>query len=209
MVEKKQKFWDYFMLCARVLLAWTLLRYGWAKLTGGQFGITAVEMATPVEDLELFRLSWYLFEQEPFKSFVGISQIMAGLLLLYNRTLILGVLLSIPIWANILVIDITYMENAQGFYWRLSYYLLLDFLILWHYKDRMFLAFKAIFAGLTTKFKYPIRAYLILPVMAIGLEILGAVPKLLTELILNPAETLRGLSQIPGLILEVMKKISD
>jgi len=208
MTEKKQKLWDYFILCARVLIAWTLLRYGWGKLTEGQFGISAKELATPVKDLGLFKLSWYLFDHEPFKSFVGISQIIAGLFLLYNRTLILGVLLSLPILANILVIDITYIKMS-GFYWRLSYYLFLDFLILWHYKDRMILAFRNIFSGLTTKYKYPIWAYLILPVMAIGLEILGVVPRLLSDLIFNPTETLKGLSEIPALVLNIIKKIGS
>lgn len=209
MTEKKQKLWDYFILCARVLIAWTLLSYGWGKLTEGQFGISAKELSTPVKDLGLFKLSWYLFDQEPFKSFIGISQVIAGLLLLYNRTLILGALLSIPILVNILVINITYIMMAEGFYWRLSYYLVLDFLILWHYKDRMIVAFKAIFIGLTTKFKYPVWAYFILPIMAFGLEIFGVVPKLLMGLLLNPTETLKGLGQIPYLILNAIKKINS
>ncbi|MBP7500383.1 MAG: DoxX family membrane protein, partial [Chryseobacterium sp.] len=142
MTVKKEKLWDYLILCARVLLAWILLSYGWSKVNGGQFGISAEEMARPVKDLGLFKLSWYMFDHEPFKSFIGISQIIAGLLLLYNRTLILGVLMSIPIFLNILIIDITYVKMS-GFYWRLSHYLILDFLILWHYKDRMIMAFKA------------------------------------------------------------------
>lgn len=72
-----------------------MLSYGWGKLADEQFGISVKEMATPVKDLGIFKLSWYLFDQEPFKSFIGISQIIAGLLILYNRTLILGVLLSL------------------------------------------------------------------------------------------------------------------
>ena len=103
----KAKFWDYLILCARVLIAWTLIGYGWSKLTGNQFGLSAEQLSAPVKDLGLFKLSWFLFDHEPFKSFVGTSQIIAGLLLLYNRTLILGALLSIPILANILIIDIT------------------------------------------------------------------------------------------------------
>lgn len=208
MTTKKQKLWDYFILCARFLIAWTLINYGWGKLTDEQFGISANEMATPLKNLGLFKLSWYLFDQEPFKSFVGISQIIAGILLLYNRTLIVGVLLSIPILINILIIDITYIKMS-GFYWRLSYYIFLNFLILWHYKDRMVLAFKTIFNGLTTKFNYPIWAYLILPIMAIGLELLGIVPRLLSGLIFNTTETLKGLSKIPDLILEIINKISN
>lgn len=204
----KPKLWDYFILCARVLIACTLLSYGWGKLTGGQFGISAKEMEMSVKDLGLFKLSWYLFDHEPFKSFIGVSQIVAGLLLLYNRTIIFGVLLSIPILVNILIIDITYIKMS-GFYWRLSYYLFLDFLILWHYKERMIIAVKAIFSGLTTRYQYPLWMYLILPIMAVGMEILGVVPKLLTGLIFNTSETLKGLGQIPSLILEVIENISS
>lgn len=196
--------WDYFILCARVLISVTLLGYGWSKLMDNQFGISESEMNKSVKDLGLFKLSWYLFDQEPFKSFVGISQVLVGLLLLYNRTLILGVLLSLPILANILVIDITYLKMT-GFYWRLSYYIFLDFLILWHYKDRIIVAFKSIFDGLTTKFKYPIWAYLILPIMAIFLEVIGILPRLLTDFILKPTESLRWLSNIFNWIVGMKK----
>jgi uncharacterized membrane protein YphA (DoxX/SURF4 family) len=172
MTIKQEKIWDYFILCARVLIAWTFLRYGWSKLTDNQFGLTTQEMATQVKDLGLFKLSWYLFDQQPFKYFIGISQIITGLLLLYNRTLLLGAFISIPMLLNILIVDITYIKMPE-FYTRLSYYLFLDFLILYHYRSRIILAFKNIYTGVTTKFKYPIWVYLILPVMAIGLEIIG------------------------------------
>lgn len=202
----KQKFYDYFILSARVLLAWTFLSYGWGKLTGGQFGLSSEQMNKPITELGLFKLSWYLFDQEPFNSFIGVSQIVAGLLLLYNRTLILGALISIPILANILIIDITYIKMT-GFYWRLSYYLVLDFLILWHYKERMILALNTILKGISTKFKYSVWAYLMLPVMAILLEIIGVIPKLITLLIINPAETLNQLAAMPGWVIEMFKKV--
>lgn len=204
----KQKFYDYFILSARVLLAWTFLSYGWGKLTGGQFGLSHEQMNKPITELGLFKLSWYLFDQEPFNSFIGVSQIVAGLLLLYNRTLILGALLSIPILANILIIDITYIKMT-GFYWRLSYYLVLDFLILWYYKERMILALNNILKGVSTKFKYPVWAYLMLPVMAILLEIIGVFPKLITLLIINPTETLNQLAAMPGWVIEMFKKVID
>jgi len=204
MKVNREMLWDYFILCARVLISVTLLGYGWSKLMDNQFGISESEMNKSVKDLGLFKLSWYLFDQEPFKSFVGISQVLVGLLLLYNRTLILGVLLSLPILANILVIDITYLKMT-GFYWRLSYYIFLDFLILWHYKDRIIVAFKSIFDGLTTKFKYPIWAYLILPIMAIFLEVIGILPRLLTDFILKPTESLRWLSNIFNWIVGMKK----
>lgn len=208
MTLKKAILWDYFILCARVLIALTFLSYGWGKLTNRQFGLTEEQLSAPLKDLGLFKLSWYLFDQEPFKSFVGISQIIAGLLLLYNRTIILGALISIPILLNILIIDITYIKMT-GFYWRLSYYLFLDFLILWHYKDRLKQALSNISIGLSTKFKFPLWAYLILPLMAIVLEIIGVFPKIATGLFFNTGETLNELAKIPHFVMDLLRKISN
>lgn len=90
----KDKRWDYFILTARFLLAWTFLSYGYGKLTAGQFGISEAELATPLQDLSLFRVSWYLFDHEPFKTFIGISQVLCALLLLVNRTVLIGAFFS-------------------------------------------------------------------------------------------------------------------
>jgi uncharacterized membrane protein YphA (DoxX/SURF4 family) len=202
----KQQLWDYAILAARVLIAWTFLSYGWGKLTGTQFGISPEEMATPVKDLSLFRLAWHLFNHEPFNTFVGISQLIVALLLLINRTAILGALLAIPILANILVIDITYLK-MPGFYWRLSYYLLLIFLILWHYKKRLFAAFETLTNGVSTKFKFPVWAYLILPIAAISLEVFGVIPKVIIGLLLHPAQTIESMKKMPAWIIEMLGKL--
>ena len=205
----KDKIWDYFILTARFLLAWTFLRYGSGKLTEGQFGISEAEMATQLKDLTLFKLSWYLFDHEPFKSFIGVFQILCGLLLLLNRATLIGAFLFLPIVTTILIIDLTVMPPvlAQGFAWRLSFYILLDLLILWHYKDRMKVIWRSVWHNVNTKFKFPIWAYLLLPVFAVGLEIIGVVPKVLTQLIFQPTETIDSIMKIPELIGELLKKI--
>jgi uncharacterized membrane protein YphA (DoxX/SURF4 family) len=187
----KAQLWDYTILAARVLLAGTFLSYGWAKLANGQFGISAAEAAKPIGQLGLFKLSWYLFAQEPFKSFVGVSQVLAGLLLLWNRTSLLGALLLLPIAANVLVVDITYLK-MPGFYGRLSYYIFLIFLILWHYRSRMQVVWEALTRGLTTRFRYAWWAYLALPVAALGLEVVGALPQILYFASTRPGETWRS-----------------
>ncbi len=43
--------WDYFILAARLLLAYTFISCGHSKLTGGQFGLTATPAALPVGQL--------------------------------------------------------------------------------------------------------------------------------------------------------------
>ncbi len=206
MKTAKQKAWDYFILTARVLIALVFIDYGYGKLTGGQFGLSPEQLTKPVKDLGLFNLSWYLFDQEPFKSFIGITQIIAGILLLFNRTVILGCILALPILANILVIDITYIK-MEGFYWRLSFYILLDLLILWHYREQMKIALATITKDLPVRSKFPLWTYLLLPVMAFALEFLSTIPKILTNLVIRPHETIMGLKAMPALVMEVIKKI--
>jgi uncharacterized membrane protein YphA (DoxX/SURF4 family) len=213
-VEKKiskEKIWDYFVLTARFLLAATFINYGYSKLTGGQFGISEAEMAMKVKDLSLFKLSWYLFDQEPFKSFIGIFQILCGLLLLFHKTSIIGALLFLPIVATILIIDLTFMPKslATNSTWRLGYYIILDLLILWHEKDKMKEIWNSIWQNFKPKFNVRNWTYIFVPFFAIALEIAGVIPKMLTELIFSPQETLESLVSLPKYIMEITRKIGS
>lgn len=206
----KERLWDYFILTARFLLACTFLSYGYSKLAEGQFGISEAEMLTPIKDLSLFKLSWYLFSHEPFKTFVGITQMICGVLLLINITSIIGAFLFLPIITTILIIDLSFMPPGlvQGFAWRLSFYIILDLLILWHYKDKMKAIWQALWQNTNTRFNHRFWAYLLLPVFAILLEVLGMLPRLFTQLIANPAQTLEHLSEIPEMIMELLKRMA-
>lgn len=207
---QKEKLWDYFILTARFLLAWTFARYGYSKLVGGQFGLSEVEMLSPLKDLSLFQISWYLFEHEPFNSFVGISQIICAVLLFINRTTIIGAFFFLPIVTTILIIDLTFMPSslAEAFAWRLGFYIILDFLILWYHKEKLIIIWNAVWNNVNTRFNFPIWAYLLLPVSAILLEVLGFIPKTIIQFITNPSQTIEGFKMIPDLIKEVMKNIN-
>lgn len=93
---------------------------------------------------------------------------------------------------------------AQGFAWRLSYYIVLDFLILWHYKERMKVIWKAVWDNVSTKYKFSIWAYLLLPLFAIGLEVVGVLPKLLTQFIIDPGETIDLMLRMPEFIEQML-----
>lgn len=114
---------DLLILAMRLLLAFTLWNYGYSKLTGGQFGLNEVEQNTAIKDLSLFKISWYIFDAEPFKSFIGWSQVVAAILLIFKRTFLLGTLMTIPIFLNILIIDITIMPLSFkiAFIFRISF----------------------------------------------------------------------------------------
>ncbi|EOR94914.1 hypothetical protein ADIARSV_1875 [Arcticibacter svalbardensis MN12-7] len=179
----KAQLWDYFILIARIWLALTLLRYGYSKLIDGQFGVSKSTMNLPLKEVGLFNLSWYLADHEPFKSFIGISQMIVGALLVYNRTVILGAFMAIPIWINILIWDMTFMGLYTGFTIRIPFYLLLTFLVLWHYKEKVLPAIQNFTNGTTTRFKYPFWAYLLLPILGLLLELIGGIPIALISLL--------------------------
>jgi uncharacterized membrane protein YphA (DoxX/SURF4 family) len=179
--SEKEQFLDFFVLAARFLLGFTFIRYGFAKLTEGQFGLTTQELQTPLQDLDIFRVSWYLFDFQPFKLVIGVSQLLCGILLILNRTALLGAFLFLPIVFTILVIDLTYMplDLKIGFTWRLSWYILLDLVIFWHYRERMMEVWKAVWIGLGTKFKYSPLLYLGAAFLSLLLEFAPVLPRTL------------------------------
>jgi uncharacterized membrane protein YphA (DoxX/SURF4 family) len=188
----KQKLWAYFILTSRFLLAFVFLNYGIGKLTGSQFGLNETELTTPIKELSLFRVSWYLFDHQPFKTIIGIAQIICATLLTFRRTSILGAFMFLPIVSTILIIDISFMPPnlAYGFTWRLSFYILLDLLILYSHKEKMKVIWHTVWKNMQTKLHFPLWAYLLLPISALLLEFSIAIPKTLTALVFSPSKTL-------------------
>lgn len=184
----KKRYWDYFILTARFLLAFTFINYGYGKLVDGQFGVSSSDLLVPLKDLPLFKVMWFLFDHEPLKTTVGILQIITGILLLFESTAILGVIFFIPIAANIVLMDISFMNEGMGqaFARRFAYYFILCFLILWNDKDRIKIIWNAIIKKFSMKRKFPVFLYLLLPLFAIILEILPGIPYALYYYIANP-----------------------
>jgi uncharacterized membrane protein YphA (DoxX/SURF4 family) len=195
MKKINEKYWDYFILVSKFLLGFIFISYGYNKLTENQFGLNQTELLTPIKDLSLFRISWYLFDHQPFKYFIGVSQIICGILLIINRTSLLGSIIFIPIALNILIIDLTVMPYPMNIHFgiRLSFYLFLDFLILLHYKDKMKIVWIAIYENIRTKYKVSILGYFLLPIMAIILELIGSIPDIIYSFISSPTKTINGI----------------
>lgn len=45
----KKRYWDYFILVARFLLAFTFINYGYSKLVDGQFGVSSNDLLVPLK----------------------------------------------------------------------------------------------------------------------------------------------------------------
>lgn len=174
MVTKKE-LKELIILGIRILFFVIFIQDGIGKLTGRQFGnLTQEELNTPIKDLSLFKVGRYLFDHQPFKAFIGISQIIAALLLLFNRTYIIGLLIFLPIITNILIIDLTIMHYGfkVAFFFRLTFYLLYIVFILYHFRKSLAPAFNALIENrdfrphITNKWKY-LYLMLIIPFLEI------------------------------------------
>ncbi len=191
-IQSKYKLTTLLVLSIRILLALIFIQYGIGKLIGGQFGgLNSTELNTPIKDLSLFKIAWYLFDHQPFKAFIGVSQIIASVFLLFNRTVILGLLMLIPIILNILIIDLTIMQYGfkVAFFFRLTGYLLYIVLLIFYYKQAIYPALRTI----TQKKLPPHRlenkwVYLWLLLIVPLLEIVISVPKMLFLLVTHPKE---------------------
>ncbi|UZT98052.1 DoxX family membrane protein [Chryseobacterium fluminis] len=191
----------YFILSIRILLAYIFISYGFSKMINNQFSISESELSTPIRDLSLFKIAWHLFNHQPFKYFIGVSQIICGLLLIFNRTIILGAFLFLPIAVNILIIDLTIMPPfmARGFAFRLSFYIILDCIILYSFKERIIIIWKSMTDKAKVNYKFSIWQYLLLPVSVIILEIMGALPQIIVNIIINPSYIQETFSLIENL----------
>lgn len=182
----KAHLWDYAILAARFALAFIFLSYGVAKLAGYQFGVTPEVLAQPLGQVGLDHVAWYCFAHEPFSAFIGISQITASALLLWNRTALLGALLLFPIALTIFIIDITFLNKIIAFRYMLPFYLGLTLLIINHYRGRMLAVYQLLTAGVTTRFAYPLWAYALLPVAAVLLSFIWLIPKYAVDFVQHP-----------------------
>jgi hypothetical protein len=86
-----------------------IITYGWAKIMGSQFTILDSELDKPLGEVSGFWLTWYYFGYSPFYgNFIALIQIVAGFLLLYRRTVLLGACILFGLVGNIILIDIFY-----------------------------------------------------------------------------------------------------
>lgn len=94
---------------ARYLTSFFLLLYGFAKLNGSQFTILLSELDRPMGQVSGFWLTWYYFGYSPiFGNFIALVQILAGILLMFRKTTLLGSCLAFPVVTNIILVDIFY-----------------------------------------------------------------------------------------------------
>jgi hypothetical protein len=85
------------------------LLYGFAKLNGSQFTVLDSELTKPMGHVSGFWLTWYYFGYSPvYGTLIALLQIGGGVLLAFRRTALAAALMLVPVFVNIILIDISF-----------------------------------------------------------------------------------------------------
>src|SRR3954467_13260560 len=93
----------------RYLVAVLVLTYGFAKLNGSQFTILDSELTKPMGQVSGFWLTWYYFGYSPvYGTLIAVVQVGGGVLLAFRRTALAAALILVPVFVNIILIDLCF-----------------------------------------------------------------------------------------------------
>ena len=131
-----------FELAARIYVCLFMLAYGGGKFL--QFK-DATQIAKPVSELTGQQLMWAFFGySQILPIFIGILQIIGGLLLLSNKTKLFGVAILFPILTNIILMDLVYHVNQGALFNAIFCFLILLF-VLFFEKEKLIEIVKIVF----------------------------------------------------------------
>ncbi len=102
--------WFWFLIFLRYFLAYMMLVYGLAKIFKTQFPFLSLErLATPLGQFSPMGLLWaFMGYSKTYNLFTGGAEILAGALLFFRRTTLLGALITMSIMVNILMLNLSY-----------------------------------------------------------------------------------------------------
>lgn len=138
-----RRYLPLFEFALRIYIAYYLADYGYSKLTGDMFNNATPEvLKTELQKVDLFHLTWYFFQKVRLLSYtVGVCQILSAGLLLFNKTVLWGCALALPILFTIVLVDVSVLpDNILAI--RVSLYLLCILLFIWYRKNAIILAYK-------------------------------------------------------------------
>lgn len=176
-----------FFDAVRFYLALVFLVYAKNKLLHDQFTFDSNLLVTPVKDVSLLNLQWYIYSFEPFNSFIGISQLITVLLLLFRKTAFYGALLFLVIISNILIIDLSVMVGwvKLKMVGKVVFLLGLDVYLLYCFKEEIKRILNLIQVVKYNR-KFSIRSVLFIFGIAVLLNCLSIFPKYIYLLFTSP-----------------------
>jgi hypothetical protein len=141
-------------LALRFYVCFKISIYAVGKMAGGQFyakGKLPAQVASQtIPDLSGFELAWTFFGYSyEYVLFIGVSQLVGGLLLLWDKTKLIGVAVLVPILLNIIVVDIFFQISAGALFSAIFYFVCL-MIILFLNHEKIIAVVQALLAGTPT-----------------------------------------------------------
>ncbi len=133
----KEKIYYYLILSFRWYLAFYMLNYGYGKMFGGQFHVKPEILNQPLKSVDSFYVAWHLFSRSSFFNIsIGLTQCFGAILIVINRTKLIGAFVLLPVLINIFIIDVAFTTKmlSYGLPIRLFGMIICDFMILYYYK---------------------------------------------------------------------------
>ena len=94
----------------RMALFLAMLLYGFAKIFNGQFGDPNLELLVqPVGEMSPMGLAWtFMGHSIAYNIFIGFTEVLGGILLLYRKTVTIGSMIIIGVMTNVVMMNFTY-----------------------------------------------------------------------------------------------------
>lgn len=111
-MNKTTKWLD--IIC-RYFICLLMLVYGLVKVFQGQFYTDYYWKDTPLGQLSGMELVWSFYSYSPvYETIFGLMEVAIGLLVFFKRTTKLGVMLFLPVMANLVLINLVFNVGALG-----------------------------------------------------------------------------------------------
>ena len=99
--------------CCRAFVACLMLIYGLAKIFQAQFYADYHWLDRPLGELDGMQLTWSFFAHSPlYERSLGLVEVLVGALFLSRRSTTLGVVLFVPLIANLVALNVFYEIGA-------------------------------------------------------------------------------------------------
>jgi len=139
---------ETFEMVCRLYVFFFLAFYGLGKILGAQFytpDLIPSEIETmPISQIPNFDLAWvFMGRSYSYMLFIGIGELIGALMLLFNKTKLIGTLILIPIMVNVIVFDIFFLDEYGALASAIIYFIML-LAILWINKEKIMKVIKTL-----------------------------------------------------------------
>lgn len=145
-----------------------MLSYGYSKLTLSQFYVSPENLTKPITETNPFYAAWYVFGSSRFYNIsAGLIECIGAILLIFNKTVLLGAFVVFATLLNILIIDISFTTEMLGsaLVVRIIGMILSCLTILYYYKAKLLTIWNILIHNTGTKFKYNWYILIALPLI--------------------------------------------